>query len=149
MKEVLKQFTEKISPNCRDEEGENHAYAIFRIVVAVMFFAHGLQKMFGLFGGVDGAGASVVFGNLFWFAGLIEIVVGALVFLGIYTRMAALVGLVEMLVAYFVVHLASGLIPLLNGGELAIMYLVSFLVIFRYGGGKWSLEKRLSGGEWF
>lgn len=142
MNEIFKQYIQKIAPVCQDEGGENYAYAIFRIAVSAMFFLHGAQKIFGILGGVGGAGQTATLGSLFWFAGLIEIVVGVLVLVGIFTRLAALVAVIEMVVAYFVIHFAKGAIPLLNGGELAVMYLVSFLVIFRYGAGKLSLEKK-------
>lgn len=141
MEGIFKRFMQKISPLCSDENGNNYFYTVFRLVVATMFFMHGAQKIFGLFGGVNGVGGSVPFVGLFWFAGLIEIAVGTLIFAGLFTRLAAMVAIVEMISAYFIVHLAKGAVPLLNGGELAIMYLVAFLVILRYGAGKLSLEK--------
>ncbi|MGW8185332.1 MAG: DoxX family protein [Candidatus Moraniibacteriota bacterium] len=142
MNELIKQFIQRVSPVCQDEGGENYAYAVFRIVVSGLFFLHGAQKFFGILGGMDGAGGVAVLGSLPWFAGLIEIVVGVSVLVGIFTRLAALLAVIEMAVAYLVAHLPNGLDPLANGGELAIMFLVSFLIIFRYGAGKWSLEKR-------
>lgn len=149
MNEIFKQYIQKISPVCQDEGGENYAYAIFRIVVSAMFFLHGAQKFFGLIGGVDGAGQTASMMSLFWFAGLIEVVVGILVFLGVFTRLASLAAMIEMVVAYAVVHFSKGAIPLLNGGELVIMYFVSFLIIFRYGAGKLSLEKKYCERETF
>lgn len=141
MKEVFKRYSQKVLPDCHDEDGNNYAYAVFRLFVASMFFMHGMQKIFGLFGGAGGAGMTVPLASLAWFAGIIEIIVGLLVFFGILTRLAAMVAIVEMAVAYFVVHLARGIMPLLNGGELALLYFAAFLVILRYGAGKLSLEK--------
>lgn len=149
MEGIFKQSMQKLVPGCHDENGDNYVYAAFRLVVASMFFLHGAQKIFGLLGGVTGSGASVPFATLFWFAGLIEVSVGILIFFGLFTRLAAIVAVAEMVAAYFIVHLAKGAIPLLNGGELALMYLVSFLVIFRYGAGKLSLEKMWHGREIF
>ncbi|MFA5961247.1 MAG: DoxX family protein [Parcubacteria group bacterium] len=139
---------QKISSGCHDEDGDNTAYTVFRLIVSAMFFMHGAQKFFGLFGGIGGHGA-VPFFSLFWFAGLVEVVVGLLVFFGVFTRLAALLGVIEMLVAYFLVHFPAGLNPLFNGGEVALLYLASFLVMFRYGAGKLSLEKKIRKRELF
>jgi putative oxidoreductase len=149
MKEVIKQYFQKISPNCHDESGENYAYTVFRLVVSAMFFMHGAQKFFGLFGGLDGLGSIAPFASLIWFAAVIEAAVGMLIFIGMFTRLAAALAVVEMISAYFIGHFPNGVNPLLNGGELAIMYAVSFLVILRYGGGKLSLEKKYCKSEFF
>ncbi|EKE11253.1 MAG: DoxX family protein [uncultured bacterium] len=141
MNEIIKQFMQKISPDCRDEDGNNYPYVVFRLVVSAMFFMHGAQKIFGFFGGITGSGGTVDFAGMIWFAGLIEVVAGILIFVGIFSRLAAVVAIIEMAVAYITAHLPNGINPLLNKGELALMYLVSFLVITRYGSGKWSLEK--------
>ena len=142
MNEVIKQFIQRLSPVCQDEGGENYAYAIFRIVVSLLFFLHGAQKFFGLMGGIDGIGGTAQFASLPWFAGLTEVVVGLAVLVGVFTRLAAMLGVIEMAVAYFLVHLPLGINPLFNRGELAILFLVSFLIIFYYGAGKFSLEKK-------
>jgi len=149
MNEIIKQYLQKISPNCQGEDGENYFYSIFRIIISLLFFMHGAQKLFGWMGGIDGNGATPELASLAWFAGLIEVAVGLLVLLGVFTRIAATIGALEMIVAYFMVHLRIGFNPLLNGGELALIYLVSFLIIIYYGAGKWSLEKSLSRTETF
>ena len=149
MKDLIKKQLEKISPSCHDENGDNYGYVIFRLVVSSMFFIHGAQKFFGLFGGLDGAGHSVPFGGLLWFAGLIEVVAGILVFAGVFARLGASLAAIEMFVAYFMVHFPKGLNPLHNGGELALMYFVAFLVIIRYGAGKLSVEKKYCKSELF
>ena len=141
MKEIIKRWVQKTSPNCQEENGNNYAYALFRLIVSGMFFAHGASKLFGLFGGLSGHGDIVHFGSLLWYAGIIEFAVGLLVFLGVFTRLAALFGMAEMFVAYFMVHFPKGFNPLNNGGELALFYFVAFLIIFRYGAGKFSLKK--------
>ena len=149
MTAIIKNYAQKIAPACQDENGNNLAYAIFRIVVSGMFFMHGAQKIFGLFGGLGPHGGTVQLGSLFWFAGLIEVAVGFLIFFGVFTRLAALFAVIEMGVAYFMVHFSHGLDPLHNGGELALLYLVSFLVMFRYGAGKLSFEKTIFKRELF
>jgi putative oxidoreductase len=149
MNEIIKQFMQKISPDCRDEDGNNYPYLVFRLVVSGMFFMHGAQKIFGLSGGITGSGGTAEFASLVWFAGFIEAASGALIFFGIFSRLAALIAMIEMAVAYVTVHLAGGFNPLLNKGELALMYLVSFLIISRYGSGMWSLEKMWRKREFF
>ena len=66
-----------------------------------------------------------------------------------FTRLAAAVSAIEMVIAYFKVHAPNGLIPLVNQGELALLYFVAFLVLMVYGAGKWSLEKALMKKEAF
>lgn len=108
-------------------------YLLFRVLVGLMFFLHGWMKLFG---------DSPVAG-LFLVAGIIELIVGAGVFLGFFTRGLAIVGGVQMLVAYFYAHASGGLSPLVNKGELALMYFAAFLVLNKLGAGIWSLEKKL------
>lgn len=112
-------------------------YFLFRITAGFLFFSHGYQKFGGLGGGTFPAL------SLMWFAGIIEIAVGLGIFFGVFTRLAALGGAIQMVVAYFKVHAAQGLHPLINKGELAFLYFVIFLVILVYGAGKWSLGKVL------
>ncbi|MEK6903950.1 MAG: DoxX family protein [Nanoarchaeota archaeon] len=112
-------------------------YFLFRITVGFLFFSHGYDK-FGGFGGTTFPAFS-----LMWLAGIIEIAVGLGIFFGVFTRLAALGGAVQMAVAYFKVHAAGGLHPLINKGELALLYFVIFLIILIYGAGKWSLGTAL------
>lgn len=115
-------------------------YFIFRILIGVMFFMHGLQKF--------GNGIPDVT-SLMGMAGILEVIIGPLIVLGLFTRLAALVGAVEMLVAYFTVHWPQGWNPLANKGELALLYFVAFLVLLIYGAKKLSLEKSWLGKELF
>ena len=87
--------------------------------------------------------------SLFGLAGLIEFLGGIAIALGLFTRLAAFISAIEMLVAYFMVHASKGLIPLVNQGELALLYFAAFLVLKSYGAGKWSLEKALMKKEVF
>lgn len=119
-------------------------HLVFRVVLGVLFFEHGAQKVLGWFGG-----SAMELTSLFGVAGILELVVGAALVLGVFVRLAALVGVVEMVVAYVVVHLPQGLNPLQNGGELAVLYFVAFLVLLVHGAGMWSLEKKVLGKENF
>ena len=73
--------------------------------------------------------------------GLLELVGGLLLALGLFTRTVAFVLAGNMAVAYFMVHAPRGFFPLLNGGELAIVYCFIFLYFWAAGGGEWSLDR--------
>jgi len=128
----------------------DYLYPVFRILIGLMFFQHGAQKVFGFLGGIDGQGGTVPnIWSLFGWAGLIELAVGAVLVLGIFVRLAALVAAIEMVVAYFMAHFPNGFYPVLNGGELAVMFFAAFLVMIAKGSGKWSFEKAILGREIF
>ena len=115
-------------------------YAATRIIAGLMFVQHGLQKLFGVFGGPPAdAPAFIVYG-----AGGIELVGGLLVALGLFAAPAAFICSGTMAVAYFIAHQPNGAIPILNGGELAALYCWVFLVIAARGAGIWSVQ---GGGE--
>ncbi len=120
--------------------GEYH-YFVFRVLVGLMFFLHG-------FGKLSGAKAAPLM-SLMGLAGVLELLIGLGVLVGFLTRLAAFGGAIVMLVAYFKVHAFTALSPLANGGELAVMYFVAFLVLMVYGNGKWNLEKVLLKKELF
>jgi putative oxidoreductase len=86
--------------------------------------AHGLQKVFGLFGG-----SVVPLVSRMGVAGVLELVGGLLLVLGLFTRPVALVLAGEMLVAYVIAHLPRGMVPLQNGGELALLYALIFVFL--------------------
>jgi putative oxidoreductase len=96
------------------------AYAVMRIVVGLLFFCHGLQKVFGLFGGVNGAAAPLL--SLLGIAGLIELITGALIAVGFATGTAAFIASGQMATAYFAGHFPAGFWPIRNDGELAVLY---------------------------
>ncbi|MGH9349244.1 MAG: DoxX family protein [Vicinamibacterales bacterium] len=110
-------------------------YALFRIVAGFLFLFHGLQKLFGLFGG-----QVVATGSLPWFAGIIELVGGVLIMVGLLTRVVAFIASGEMAVAYFLVHQPQGGWPIQNGGELPALYCFAFLYIATRGAGTWSVD---------
>ncbi|HEX5752345.1 MAG TPA: DoxX family protein [Archangium sp.] len=113
-------------------------YALLRIMSGFMFMLHGMQKLFGLFGGVPpGAPAFVVY-----VAGGIELVGGALILLGLFAAPAAFLSSGTMAVAYFMGHVfAQGhILPIVNQGELAALYCFVFLYISAHGSGIWSVD---------
>jgi putative oxidoreductase len=120
-------------------------YVIFRVVVGLMFFVHGAQKLFGWFGS---KGTAQLF-SMFGAAGVIETVAGLLIAFGLFSRLAALIAGLEMIAAYFIAHVPKGIWPYTNGGELALLYLVSFFIVIIHGNGKWNLEKTICKKECF
>jgi putative oxidoreductase len=113
-------------------------YALFRIVVGFLFIFHGLQKVLGMFGGMQGATAPPM--SIPWIAGVIELVGGGLVMVGLLTRVVAFICSGEMAAAYFMAHQPRGGWPIQNQGELAVLYCFAFLYIAARGAGIWSVD---------
>jgi putative oxidoreductase len=107
-----------------------------RIVFALMFMQHGAQKLFGAFG-AQGTAEPM---TLFWVAGVLETFGGLLILIGLGTRPVAVVLAGEMAVAYFTQHLPQGFVPIMNGGELAVLYCWTFLFFAAAGGGAFSVD---------
>jgi putative oxidoreductase len=117
-------------------------YCIMRFLAGLMFACHGLDKIFGTFGGKPGGPPLITAG------GWIEIICGSLIALGLLTRVAAFIASGEMAVAFFMMHAKNGiLIPYVNKGELAVVYCFIFLFIFFYGSGRWSIDALMSKGS--
>ena len=103
------------------------AYVFLRSATGLLFLMHGLQKLFGLFGGLGGA--AVPLASKMGVAGALEFVGGLLLVSGLFTRPVALVLAGEMVIAYVTAHLPRGMIPLQNGGEVALLYAVIFVFL--------------------
>jgi putative oxidoreductase len=112
------------------------ALSLLRIVAGFTFAQHGVQKLFGLLGGRTAA-----FGSLPWVAGLLETFGGILIILGLFTRPVAVVLSGQMAVAYFIAHANQGFWPVVNRGELAVLYCFIFLYLAVAGGGSVSLDR--------
>ena len=117
------------------------ALTLLRIVTGFLLMPHGAQKLFGWFGGMGGGGASAAFPGLLWFAGALEFFGGLGILLGIFTRPIAFVLSGFMAVAYFMAHAPQGFLPLLNRGELAVLYCFIFLLLAAAGGGPYTLKR--------
>lgn len=115
--------------------------SLLRIMAALLFMQHGLMKQFGF--PAPQPGAPDPLPAMLMAAAWIEIVGGALIALGLFTRPAAFVCSGMMATAYFVAHGTKGFYPALNGGELAIMFCFVFLYLACAGGGPWSLDAAL------
>ena len=111
-------------------------FAILRIIAGLMFALHGTQKLLGWPGGSE-----PVADRLMIAAGVIELVAGVLIAIGLLTSWAAFIASGEMAVAYFKAHAHPILSwPVLNQGELAVLYCFLFLYIAAHGAGIWSVD---------
>lgn len=111
--------------------------SLLRIVSGLLFMQHGLMKLFSFPGPFM---RPVVTGELIWFAGLIELIGGFLLVIGLFSRWVAFLCCGLMAFAYFMGHAGRGFYPILNGGNLAILYCFVFLYIFVAGPGPWSVD---------
>ena len=118
-----------------------YALSLLRIIVGFTFTPHGLQKLFGMFGGLGGHSAHLW--SRMWVAGILETVGGLLILLGLFTRPVAFLLCGEMAVAYYQQHYPRGFWPLQNGGELAVLYCFVFLYFCTSGAGPVSLDRLL------
>ncbi len=115
-------------------------HVVFRVGAGFLFLQHGVQKLFGLLGGVDGAGATAPLFSLYGAAGVLELFGGLLIVLGLLTRPVALLLALEMVTAFFIAHAPQGGFPIQNGGELALLYTMVFALLAGAGAGGWSLD---------
>ena len=116
------------------------AQGLLRIIVGYLFIPHGTAKLFGtphvaMFDGLQPM-------SIMGLAGVLELVGGALLLIGLFTRPVAFVLSGFMAVAYFMAHASQGnpLLPMLNMGELAVVYCFVFLFFSAAGAGAWSVD---------
>lgn len=107
-----------------------------RVVAGFLFMQHGLQKVFGMLG----RDQVESFASLAGVAGIMELVGGALIMLGLFTRPVAFLLSGQMAFAYFYAHAPSGFWPIVNRGELAAFYCFVWLFFSASGAGKYSLD---------
>ena len=120
----------------RTTGGTPHLLSAIRIATGLLFFQHGAEKIWGFAGGrID-----LNFATMHGFAGPLEVVGGALIILGLFTRMAAFILCGEMAVAYFTRWAPRGFWPISNGGEEAVIFCFVFLWFVTAGPGPWSLD---------
>lgn len=112
-------------------------YPAFRFVAGFLFLFHGLQK-FGILPGSQ----MVPLMSRVGAAGAIELICGLLVAIGLFVRPAAFIASGEMAVAYFLVHAPRGTWPIVNQGELAVLYCFVFLYIASRGAGRLGIDRR-------
>ena len=119
---------------------EPRMLSILRMIIGLLYMEHGLAKVVG-FPLQPNHKAYELFTLNPGIQGLLELVGGLLLAFGLFTRPVAFILAGNMAVAYFMAHAPRGFFPLLNGGELAIVYCFLFLYLWVAGGGEWSLDR--------
>jgi len=115
---------------------EGPTYALMRIIVGLLFFAHGTSKVLGFPAPAPEQAPFFVI----WIAGGLECIGGGLIAVGLWTRWAAFISAGLMAAAYWLAHGTNSFFPINNGGELAVLYCFVFLYISARGSGPWALE---------
>lgn len=116
------------------------ALAALRIVAGLLFLAHGVVKLFGFPEGAQPGQVELM--SLFGIGAVLELVGGALLVLGVFTRPVAFLLSGEMAVAYWMFHAPKSIYPVLNGGDAAILFCFIFLYLACAGGGAWQLGSK-------
>jgi putative oxidoreductase len=116
--------------------------SVLRIMAGLLFLEHGTSKLLGFppMSASPGAPPFELF-SMVGFSGVLELVGGVLLAVGLFTRVTAFILSGEMAVAYFMVHLPNGFLPMINKGEIAVLYCFVFLYFSVAGGGPWSLDQ--------
>ncbi len=110
--------------------------SLLRVVSGALFMQHGAQKLFGVLGREQ----AVAVVSLMGLAGALELVGGLAIVLGFYTRPVAFILSGQMAAAYFMAHFPQAFWPIMNRGELPILYCFLFLFFCAAGGGSYSLD---------
>jgi putative oxidoreductase len=121
-----------------------HLLSLLRVMAALLLLQHGTQKLLG-FPPMPAGRTGPEFLTLIWFAGAIELVGGILLALGLFSRPVAFILSGELAVAYWMGHAPRGFMPIVNAGELAVLYCFVFLYLAAAGPGPWSLDRTLWG----
>ena len=117
--------------------------SVLRIVAALLFIAHGTAKLFQMPHIPMFDGLQLV--SLLGLQGVLEAGGGFLLLVGLFTRPVAFILSGDMAVAYFMSHWPKNWMPILNGGDLAVLFCFVFLYLWVAGPGPWSLDERLGG----
>ncbi|MEX1025133.1 MAG: DoxX family protein [Planctomycetota bacterium] len=122
------------------------AYVLLRFILGLTFAFHGIQKIFGVFGGDQ---PDVM--SQFWIGGMIELICGFAIAVGFLTRLAAFLASGTMAVAYTQFHwkpwdnslFDTSFFPAVNGGELALVYCLVFFYVACAGAGRYSVDAKI------
>jgi len=113
-----------------------HVLSLLRIVAALLYFAHGTQKLLGF----PPSERVIETFSLSWISGVIELIGGGLLILGLFSRPVAFLLSGHMAVAYWIAHAPRSAYPVLNGGDAAILFCFVFLYLTFAGPGPWSID---------
>ena len=119
---------------------EPYLYAILRIIAGFLLVSHGSQKMLGF----PAPKQAMALNGMVAVAGVIELIGGLMILLGLFAGIAAFIASGMLAVAYFMVHAPQGFFPILNGGELAVIYCFVLLYIASRGSGTLSLDSLMN-----
>jgi putative oxidoreductase len=117
------------------------AHALLRIAAGLLFLQHGLQKLFGAFGGIQGSTVPLM--SQLGVAGILEFAGGLFLIVGLFTRPVAGLLIAEMIAAYFIAHAPQARWPIQNQGELALLYASVFTFLAANGAGPLSVDEAL------
>jgi putative oxidoreductase len=125
------------------QEWAPYLLSVLRIVAGLLFLQHGTAKLFH-------APHQAMFDHLQLMSllgvqGIIEVVGGILLAIGLFSRPVAFILAGDMAVAFFMMHFPHGWLPILNGGDLAVLFCFTFLYLWTAGPGPWSLDATLFG----
>ena len=115
--------------------------SIVRIVAALLFLEHGLQKFFGF------PSSGPPMSTMLWIQGAIEIVGGVMLLGGVFTRPVAFILSGDMAAAYFIAHFPKAFFPAVNEGDAAVLFCFVFLYVAFAGAGPWSVDEAMSRGR--
>jgi putative oxidoreductase len=114
--------------------------SVLRIMTGLLILQHGTAKYLSIPVGPMNNASPLTMGG---FAGILELVGGVLIIIGLFTRPTAFILSGMTAVAYFYAHAARSFYPILNGGELAVLYCFVFLYLAAAGGGPWSADRMM------
>jgi putative oxidoreductase len=121
-------------------EFSTDSLSALRVMTGLMFLQHGTQKILSF---PEAPAWEVAAFSLSWTAGMMELIGGALIVLGLFTRPVAFLLSGLMACAYFMAHAVQNFYPILNGGELSILFCFTFLYLVFAGPGRWSLDAKM------
>ena len=129
--------------SARLNAAQPYALGLFRIVIGLLFAAHGAASLFGVLGGAVGTDGGTIGAGTWpgWYAAVIQLIAGGLVLLGLGTRGAALIASGSMAYAYFDVHQRTALWPIQNGGELPVLFCWGLFLLVFTGSGAFGLDR--------
>ena len=133
-------FVTPLGPTSHWRSVAPYALSLLRVMAGFLLMQYGSAKRFAFPAAIMPGGGTPPLGSMASIAGILEVVGGALLVLGLFTRAIAFLLSGEMAVAYFVAHAPNGFWPVLNDGALAALNCFVFLYLSAAGAGPWSID---------